>query len=362
MMPASQPTKNLLIMAAGTGGHIFPGLAIADAMRLRGWQVSWLGTQSGMETDIVPRYKIAMDNINFSGLRGKGIVHTLKGALKLVNSFFTCWRIFSRRQPDLILGMGGYVTVPGGLIAALRGKPLVLMNADATLLLSNKILRPLANKILFGLPPENKTSANKEIVTGNAIRNDICQLPRPQERYAARDGVLRILVVGGSLGAKVLNETIPAAIALMAEADRPKITHQSGKNHIDGLRKRYTQFGIDAEFVDFINDMPERYAEADLVICRAGAITVSELTAAGVASILIPFIASSTSHQIDNARWMAKLGAATHLPQQELNPKSLAEILQNMTRERCARMAELAYASGQRDASQTIATILEKLA
>jgi UDP-N-acetylglucosamine--N-acetylmuramyl-(pentapeptide) pyrophosphoryl-undecaprenol N-acetylglucosamine transferase len=247
------------------------------------------------------------------------------------------------------------------LIAALRGKPLVLMNADAALLLSNKILRPLANKILFGLPPENKAPTDKEIVTGNAIRNDICQLPRPQERYAARSGMLRILVVGGSLGAKVLNETIPAAIALMAEADWPKITHQSGKTHIDGLRARYMQLGIGAEVIDFINDMPERYADADLVICRAGAITVSELTAAGVASILIPFIASSTSHQIDNARWMAKLGAAMYLPQQELNPKNLANILQKMTRERCAQMAELAYSSGQREASQTIANILEKL-
>lgn len=361
MNSTALPVKKLLIMAAGTGGHIFPGLAIADEMQQRGWTVSWLGTAHGMEAEMVPKHGIEFNYINFSGVRGKGLIHTLKGLLKLVGSFFSCWRIFSQRKPDLLLGMGGYVTVPGGLIGTLRKTPLVLMNADAALLLSNKVLRPLANKILFGLPPHHGGLTNKDIVTGNAIRSDISTLERPQVRYAGRDGALRILVVGGSLGARVLNETIPAAMALLHHSMRPMITHQSGKAHIAALKQGYAQLGVDAEVVDFIDDMPKRYAQADLVICRAGAITVSELTAAGVASILIPLVVSSTSHQVDNARWMEELGAAIHLPQSALNAKKLAEIIQNMTREQCARMAEIAYSAGQREASQTIATILEKL-
>ncbi|MFZ6872595.1 undecaprenyldiphospho-muramoylpentapeptide beta-N-acetylglucosaminyltransferase [Undibacterium sp. Di27W] len=354
--------KKLLIMAAGTGGHIFPGLAIADIMRERGWQVSWLGTQTGMEGQIVPKHNIAMDNIDFSGLRGKGLSHTVSGAFKLVKSFFSCFSIIGRRQPDVVLGMGGYVTVPGGIMAALRGKPVVLMNADAALLLSNKALRPFASKLLFGLPSATVTADKKTEVIGNPIRKEICELPAPATRYAARTGPLRILVVGGSLGAKVLNEVVPQAVALLPEAQRPVITHQSGKQHIEALRQSYVQAGVQAEVLDFIDDMPRRYAEADLVICRAGAITVSELTAAGVASILVPFMASSTSHQKENAIWMAGQKAAVHMPQIELSPASLAEKLKALDRAQCLAMAETAYALGQREASANIAHILEALA
>ncbi|MFZ6766400.1 undecaprenyldiphospho-muramoylpentapeptide beta-N-acetylglucosaminyltransferase [Undibacterium sp. Di26W] len=354
--------KKLLIMAAGTGGHIFPGLAIADIMRERGWQVSWLGTQIGMEGQIVPKHNIAMDNIDFSGLRGKGWQHTVNGAFKLVKSFFSCFSIIGRRQPDVVLGMGGYVTVPGGMMAALRGKPVVLMNADAALLLSNKALRPFASKLLFGLPSATVHADQKTEVIGNPIRKEICELPAPTRRYAERSGSLRILVVGGSLGAKVLNDAVPLAVALLPEAQRPHITHQSGKQHIDALRQSYAQAGVQAEVLDFIDDMPRRYAEADLVICRAGAITVSELTAAGVASILVPFMASSTSHQKENAMWMAGQQAAIHLPQSELNPALLAEKLKALDRAQCLTMAETAYALGQREASANIAHILETLA
>ncbi|MFZ6676516.1 undecaprenyldiphospho-muramoylpentapeptide beta-N-acetylglucosaminyltransferase [Undibacterium sp. Tian12W] len=354
--------KKLLIMAAGTGGHIFPGLAIADIMRERGWQVSWLGTQIGMEGQIVPKHNIAMDNIDFSGLRGKGLSHTVNGAFKLVKSFFSCFSIIGRRQPDVVLGMGGYVTVPGGIMAALRGKPVVLMNADAALLLSNKALRPFASKLLFGLPSATVTADNKTSVIGNPIRKEICELPAPATRYANRTGPLRILVVGGSLGAKVLNDAVPQAVALLPEAQRPLITHQSGKQHIEALRQSYALAGVQAEVLDFIDDMPRRYAEADLVICRAGAITVSELTAAGVASILVPFMASSTSHQKENAIWMAGQKAAIHLPQTELSPVLLAEKLKVLDRAQCLAMAETAYALGQREASANIAHILEALA
>lgn len=357
-----QHNKKLLIMAAGTGGHIFPGLAIAEIMQARGWIVSWLGTTKGMEVQIVPKHHIVMDNIDFSGLRGKGLMHTLTGAYQLVASFFTCARILGRRRPDVVLGMGGYVTVPGGLMAALLGKPVVLMNADAALLLSNRVLRPVSRKLLFGLPSASVHKDSKLVLTGNPIRKDICQLPQPQDRYSARSGPLKILVVGGSLGAKALNESIPDALALIPMAQRPVVTHQSGKQHAQALRQRYATVGVEAEVLDFIDDMPRRYAEADLVICRAGAITVSELTAAGVASILIPFVASSTSHQKNNAQWMAQKNAAIYLPQAELNVSKLAAQLQAMTRMQCLGFAQAAYALGQRDASETIAKILEDLA
>ena len=276
-------------------------------------------------------------------------------------SFVSCAGIMLRRKPSVVLGMGGYVTVPGGISSFLFGKPLVLMNADAPLLLSNKVLKPFAKKMMFGLPSQEKFSDNKCVFTGNSIRREISELPSPQDRYAGRVGSLRILVVGGSLGAKVLNETVPAALALMPAESRPRVTHQSGKQHVAALRERYQQCGVDAEVLDFIDDIPERYASADLVICRAGAITLSELTAAGVASILVPFVASSTSHQTANAKWLSGHGGAVFLPQNEMSAEKLAQLLMTMTREKCLELAHSAYQLGQREASTTIADILEEL-
>lgn len=352
--------SRLMIMAAGTGGHIFPGLAIAETMRERGWQVSWLGTTHGMEGGLVPKHGIELDRISFAGVRGKGLLHTARGLVRLVTSFFTCWRLHGRRRPDVVLGMGGYVTVPGGVSARLRGVPLVLVNADAGLLMSNKTLAPMATKVLFGFPSEASKAADNRCVTGNPVRADILSLPRPEERYAAHSGPLRILVVGGSLGARILNESVPAALALLAPDQRPIVTHQSGKQHIEDLRAAYRAAGVEAECVDFIDDMARRYAEADLVICRAGAITVSELTAAGVASVLVPFLASTTTHQRDNAAWLASQAAAIHLPQQELTPQRLAQMLGGMTRSDCLNMAQHARACGQREANRAIADILEQ--
>lgn len=354
--------KRLLIMAAGTGGHIFPGLAIADTMRARGWQVSWLGTTHGMEADLVPRHGLPFDAIEFSGLRGKGWRHSLSGMLKMLKSFSRCYAFIGQRKPDVVLGMGGYVTVPGGLMARLAGVPLTLMNADAGLLMSNKVLLPFAQKILFGFDAAAATANSaKAEVTGNPVREAISGLPLPAQRYAKRSGVLKIFVVGGSLGAKVLNDTLPAALALLPAALRPQVVHQSGKQHIEALQASYAQAGVSAEVLPFIDDMARRYADADLVICRAGAITVTELCAAGVASVLVPLVASTTSHQRDNARWMAQAQAAVHLPQTELSAQALATLLQNMTREACQKMAEAAYLQGKRDANAAIADVLEKL-
>jgi UDP-N-acetylglucosamine--N-acetylmuramyl-(pentapeptide) pyrophosphoryl-undecaprenol N-acetylglucosamine transferase len=354
--------KRLMIMAAGTGGHIFPGIAIAQTMRARGWEVTWLGTALGMEQDIVPKHGIELDAIDFSGMRGKGLQHTLAGAFKLTASFATCLRIMARRKPSVVLGMGGYVTVPGGMMARLRGIPLALVNADAALLLSNKTLTPLAQRVLFGFPADFGRAAGKASVTGNPVRKEILDVEGPQSRFDRREGPLRILVVGGSLGAKALNDSVPAALALMSEGARAVVTHQSGKKNIDALRKSYADAGVDANVVDFIDDMGAAYAAADLVICRAGAITMSELTAAGVASLMVPFVAATTSHQRDNAQWLAKQNAAIHLPQQELNAARLAQLLESLSRDDCRQMAIAALAVGKRDANEAIADILDKLA
>lgn len=356
------PAKHLMIMAAGTGGHIFPGLAIANAMQERGWTVSWLGTSHGMEGEIVRQAGIDMDVLNFSGMRGKGLMHSVTGLFRLLQSFTLCHGFMKQRKPDVVLGMGGYVTVPGGLMARFFGIPLVLVNADAALLLSNKMLSRFAQKVLFGFPADFGAAASKAQLTGNPVRDEIARLPGPAKRFEGRTGPLHILVVGGSLGAKVLNEIVPAALASLPAEARPVVTHQSGKQHIASLKIAYKKAGIKAEVLPFIDDMGRRYAEADLVICRAGAITVSELTAAGVASILVPFMASSTTHQTDNAQWMAKQKAAIHLPQNELTVQKLAKMLFIMTRDECHELADAAYLLGQRNANAVIAQVLEQMA
>lgn len=354
--------KRLMIMAAGTGGHIFPGIAIAQTMRARGWDVTWLGTARGMERDIVPKHGIAMDVIDFAGMRGKGLGHTVKGAFKMAASFTDCLKYLRLRKPDVVLGMGGYVCVPGGMMARLKGVPLALVNADAALLLSNKTLAPVAQRVLFGFEADFGAAASKAVVTGNPVRTEILQMPAPARRFASRSGPLNILVVGGSLGAKALNDNVPAALARIPGHLRPVVTHQSGKKNIDALRAAYERAGVNATVVDFIDDMAAEYANADLVICRAGAITVSELTAAGVASVLVPLVVSTTSHQRDNAEWMASHKAAVHLPQTELNAERLAALLQSTSREDCLAMSEAALAVGRRNANDAIAGVLEELA
>src|SRR5471032_3089426 len=356
-----KPAKKLMIMAAGTGGHIFPGLAIAQTMRARGWEVSWLGTTHGMEQELVPKSGIPMDAIAFSGMRGKGLAHTIQGGFKMLASFFAIRGFIARRKPDVVMGMGGYVTVPGGLMARLRGVPLVLVNADAALLLSNKTLVPFAQRVCFGFPANFGGAASKAVVTGNPVRQEILDMAGPEQRFAGRNGPLRILVVGGSLGAKALNDNLPAALALIPADQRPLVTHQSGKKNIDALRASYTQAGVQANVVDFIGDMARAYSEADLVICRAGAITLSELTAAGVASVLVPLVASTTSHQRDNAQWMAKQSAAIHMPQMEMSAQSVATLLETLTRGACQTMATAARSVGKRDSNDAIAQVLEQL-
>ena len=354
-------TRTLMVMAGGTGGHIFPGLAIARAMQERGWNVRWLGTAHGMEGELVPRHGFKLDTIAFAGLRGKGIGHAVSGAVAFFKSLFRVRTLMNESRADVVLGMGGYVTVPGGIVAGLSSRPLALVNADAAPLLSNRLLAPFARRVLFGFKGDFGSLAKKAVVTGNPVRREICELPEPAARYAGRTGPLRVLVVGGSLGARALNEALPPALAKLATDVRPIVTHQSGKANIEALRDAYAKAGVEAELLPFIEDMPERLAAADLVICRAGAITAAELTAAGVASVLVPLVVSTTSHQRDNAVLLEREGAAIHLPQSKLSADALADCLGSLTRDRCLDMAKAARSLGRRNATEDIAAILEAL-
>jgi UDP-N-acetylglucosamine--N-acetylmuramyl-(pentapeptide) pyrophosphoryl-undecaprenol N-acetylglucosamine transferase len=354
-------TKHLVVMAAGTGGHVIPGLAVARELQSRGWTVSWLGTTQGMENRLVPPAGIALDRIGFRGLRGKGFADTLTGGARLLAAFWQCLRILRARRPAAVLGMGGYVCFPGGMMAALLGKPLVLVNADAALLLSNKALLPVADRVAFGFAGAAAEAVKNAVVTGNPVRAEIEALPPPAERFAGRSGPLRLLVVGGSLGAKTLNDCVPQALALMALEARPRVVHQTGTAHVDAVRAAYAQAGVDGELVAFVDDMPRRLAECDLMLCRAGAVTVSELCAAGVAAVLVPLVVSTTAHQRDNAQWLAGQGAAIHLPQGELTPQRLAELLAGSTREALLAMATKARALAMPRAAARVADEIEGL-
>ena len=353
--------KHLVVMAAGTGGHVIPGLAVAREMLSRGWSVSWLGTTHGMENQLVPPSGITMDNIAFSGVRGKGLLHTLTGGLRLLAAFWSCLRILRARRADAVLGMGGYVCFPGGLMASLLGKPLVLVNADAALLMSNKALLPVADRIAFGFDGAASHGVKRAVVTGNPVRAEIEALPAPAQRFAGRSGALRVLVVGGSLGARALNEAVPQALALIDAAQRPQVTHQTGNANLDAVRADYARAQVQGELLPFIDDMAQRLADCDVIVCRAGAVTVSELCAAGVPAVLVPLVVSTTSHQRDNALWLAGQGAAIHLPQTELSPKRLAEILSGLTREALLTMATKARALAMPKAAAKVADQIEGL-
>jgi len=354
---------HLVVMAAGTGGHVIPGLAVAQEMQRRGWSVSWLGTRQGMENRLVPAAGIALDPIGFSGLRGKGVLHALQGGLRLLASFGECLGILRRRRADAVLGMGGYVCFPGGLMAGLLGKPLVLVNADASLLLSNRALLWLADCVAFGFDGAAATRTKHAVVTGNPVRAEIEALAGPAERFAGREGPLSLLVVGGSLGARVLNETLPQALALIEPSRRPRVVHQTGATHRDAVREAYAKAGLTegVEVLAFIDDMASRLAACDVVVCRAGAVTVSELCVAGVPAVLVPLIVSTTSHQRDNALFMAQHGAALHLPQAEMTPARLAELLQGLQRPALLAMAEKARTLGRPRAAARVADEIESL-
>ena len=356
-------TKHLIIAAAGTGGHVMPGLAVAEEMKKRGWTVSWIGTPVGMESRLVGQRNIEFDALDFTGMRGKGIKHMFTGALKLVKACFAAKALVEKRQASAMFSTGGYIAVPAAFGARSKNKPLIMMNCDAGSLMSVRAVMPWAQAVMCGFDGECAHRAgSKAIVSGNPGREDILALPEPQQRYAARTGKLNLLVFGGSLGAKVLNETVPAAIAKFPLEERPIVTHQCGKNAVEDVKALYAKYGVEAQVISFIDDMASAYNKADVVVCRAGATTVSELTAGGIPAILVPFVVSTTQHQLGNARYMQDEGAGILLEQKDLTPDSLYEKLRSLTREDLLTMADKARSLAKRGAAKTVADTIERLA
>ena len=344
---------SILVMAGGTGGHIFPGLAVAEYLRICGWNVSWLGNQNGMEYRLVKSCDFPFEAVEFSGLRGKGLKAKLMLPINLMRACIQSWKIMRRLKPSVVLGMGGYISFPGGLVAKLLKRPLVLHEANSVAGSANQALARIAVRTLTGFP---NTMANAEWV-GNPIREEFDHIQKPALRYEQRQGPLSILVVGGSLGAAALNENIPAALKLISKDARPMIIHQAGDKHLADLQKRYADLGVEAKVLPFIDDMPSAYAQADLVICRAGAMTVSELSACGVASCLIPFPFAIDDHQTANAKFLADANAAILLPQKNLNPEDLAFMIQNLNRTDLKEIALRAHALAKPHATLRVAEV-----
>ncbi len=350
--------KTILVMAGGTGGHVFPGLAVADYLHAHGWRVVWMGNPERMEAKLVPTRGYEMAWVRFAALRGKGLLRKLLLPANLLRAFWQALRELGRVKPNVVLGMGGYVTFPGGMMAALTGRPLVVHEQNSVAGLANRVLAGVAGRVLSGFPDVLKQAE----WTGNPVRAEIAGLPAPAQRYAARSGPLNVLVVGGSLGAHALNDAVPRALALIPADKRPHVTHQSGAKQIDALRAAYAVAGVEAELLGFIDDMAARYAAADLVVCRAGALTVAELAAAGVASVLVPFPHAVDDHQTGNARFLSEAGAAILLPQSELTPEKLAGLLREPTREKLAAMAEKARTLAKPEATRVVAEVCMEVA
>lgn len=341
--------KTILIMAGGTGGHIFPGLAVAGEMRAAGWDVVWMGARGGMEERLVPPrgYKTAW--IRARAARGKGLLQKVLLPANLLLSFWESAQHIRRIKPDVVLGLGGYVAFPGGMMASLLNRPLALHEQNAIAGLANRVLSIVSDKVMVAFPEALKGGE----WTGNPVRSEIAALAPPDQRFAGRVGPLRILVVGGSLGAQALNESVPKAISLLR--DKPVVVHQSGEKHLDALTKNYQEAHAEGELVAFIDDMAKRYAEADLVICRAGAVTVAELSAGGMGSILVPFPHAVDDHQTANARFLADHAAAILLSQKEMTAEKLADLIRSLDRPKLLEMARKARALGKPDAAGIVA-------
>jgi UDP-N-acetylglucosamine--N-acetylmuramyl-(pentapeptide) pyrophosphoryl-undecaprenol N-acetylglucosamine transferase len=302
--------KSALIMAGGTGGHIFPGLAVAQALRERGWRVHWLGgtgspAQPSMESQLVPPQGFAFEAIDFSGVRGKGLLTLALLPLRLLRAFWQALQVVRRVKPDVVVGLGGFISFPGGMMGVLCGKPLVLHEQNSVAGLANKVLAGVADAVFTAFP---KVLA-KGVWVGNPLRSAFLGVAEPAQRFAGRSGPLRVLVLGGSLGARALNDIVPQALALLPPEQQPQVTHQSGQRQIDALRANYAAVGVQAELTPFIDDTAQAFAQADLVICRAGASTVTELAAVGAAAVFVPFPSAVDDHQTHNARFLVSQGA-----------------------------------------------------
>jgi UDP-N-acetylglucosamine--N-acetylmuramyl-(pentapeptide) pyrophosphoryl-undecaprenol N-acetylglucosamine transferase len=327
--------RPILIMAGGTGGHVYPALAVAQALQARAHDVVWLGTERGLEARVVPAAGIDIEWISIKGLRRKGLLALLVAPLQIGWALLQSLAVIFRRRPAAVLGMGGFVSGPGGVAAFLTGRPLVIHEQNAAAGMTNRLLARLARVVLQAFPGSFNSSVSAETV-GNPVREDIAAVPPPHERYAGRQGPLRVLVLGGSQGALTLNRVVPAALARLGTDVRPVVRHQCGERTLDIARAAYEEHGVDVDLAPFIEDMAEAYAWADLVICRAGALTIAELCAVGVPALLVPYPAAVDDHQTANARPLEDAGAALIVPDQELTPDYLAGLLRDWLQSRAA--------------------------
>lgn len=350
--------KCALVMAGGTGGHIFPGLAVAEALREAGWRVHWLGAPNSMESQLVPPRGFTFEPVTFGGVRGKSLSTLAVLPLKLLRAFWQSWQVVRRVQPDVVLGLGGYITFPGGMMATLSGKPVVLHEQNSVAGMANKVLAQVADRVFTAFPGVFKQGH----WVGNPLRRAFTEQAAPADRFAGRTGPLRVLVVGGSLGAKALNDTVPQALALIPNEVRPVVVHQSGAKQIDALRANYQAAGVEAELTPFIDDTASAFAQADLVICRAGASTVTELAAVGVAAVYVPFPFAVDDHQTTNAQFLVAQGGGWLMPQADLSPQALANFLMGMTREQLQVAAEKAYGQKKTNATREVVMACEELA
>ena len=348
-------------MAGGTGGHIFPGLAVADGLRAAGWRVHWLGAPESMEAQLVPPRGYAFEPVAFGGVRGKGMTTLMVLPLKLLRAFWQSLQVLRRVKPNVLVGMGGYITFPGALMGVATGRPLVLHEQNSVAGMANKVLAGFAARVFTAFPGV-LAKARQVRWIGNPLREPFLHQPPPAERFAGRSGPLRLLVVGGSLGAKALNDIVPQALALLSAGQRPRVTHQSGSKQIDALRANYAAAGVEAECVPFIDDMAQAYADADLVICRAGATTVSELAAVGAAALFVPFPHAVDDHQTANARFLVDQGAGSLIQQSDLTPGKLADVLQKTERSALVMQGQNAKKMQKIDAVGEIVKACEELA
>ena len=352
-----------LVMAGGTGGHIFPGLAVAEALRDKGWRVHWLGgngtlNNPSMESQLVPPRGFAFETIDFSGVRGKGPVTLAFLPVRLLRAFWQSIQVLRRVRPDVVLGLGGYITFPGGMMSVLLGKPLILHEQNSVAGMANRVLAEVADRVFTAFPNVLK---NAQWV-GNPLRRAFMQQPVAAERFAGRSGPLKLLVVGGSLGARALNELVPKALALIHPEQRPRVIHQSGAAQIDALRTHYAAAGVSAELTPFIDDTAQAFADADVLICRAGASTVTELAAVGAAAVFVPFPAAVDDHQTVNARFLVEAGGGWLMPQAGLRPEALASLLQGMDRSSLLERAQAAARLKQINATASVVAACEELA
>lgn len=348
--------RTILMMAGGTAGHVMPALAVAAALRERGWQVHWMGSPAGMENRLVHPHGYPMHPVDFSGLRGKGLAARLRLPWRLTRALVQALHVVRKVRPDVVLGMGGYITVPGGLAARLLGFPLLIHEQNGVAGSANRLLARLGARALESL----SGTLPGAVLTGNPVRASIAALPEPDVRLSGRQGPLRVLVVGGSLGAKALNECVPRALALLPPATRPQVIHQAGEAHLADLRASYAQAGVQGDLRSFIDDMAGCYAEVDLAICRAGATTVAELAAAGVPAILVPYPHAIDDHQTANARQLEGAGAAVLIAQAQLEPERLADLLGGLGRDRLLAMARRARSLGRPGAAAAVADQCEE--